>query len=70
MWKVLQLVKAFDPSFAQASLTDAMTRDLVQITPLRDMIPELVKQLPQYLSAAKGFTIDHHKMWKVSLREF
>ena len=36
-----------------------MTRDLVKIKPLRKMIPELVKQLPDYLSAARGFTIDH-----------
>eukprot|EP00966_Prymnesium_polylepis_P198953 4610582-Prymnesium_polylepis.1 len=59
MWDVLQLVKAFDPSFASTSLTQDVARDLVKITPLSKMGPDLLKQLPDYLAAAKGFTIDH-----------
>ena len=55
----MRLVKAFDPSFADGNLTNDMARDLVQITPLRKMGPELLKQLPDYLAAAKGFTVDH-----------
>jgi hypothetical protein len=51
--------KVFDPSFADAFLTEAMVRDLVKITPLRKMVPELLKELPNFLSAAKGFTVDH-----------
>ena len=59
MWKTLRLVRAFDPSFAHTSLTEDMTRDLKQITPLRKMVPQLLKELPDYLSAVRGFTIDH-----------
>ena len=59
MWEALRLVRAFDPSFAHANLTDAMARDLKQITPLRKMIPQLLQQLPDYISAVRGFTIDH-----------
>jgi hypothetical protein len=59
MWETLRLVRAFDPSFAHTSLTEDMTRDLKQITPLRKMVPQLLKELPDYLSAVRGFTIDH-----------
>ena len=59
MWEVLRLLKAFDPSFASASLTEAMARDLVKIKPLRKMGDELLRELPSYLSAAKDFTVDH-----------
>eukprot|EP00966_Prymnesium_polylepis_P286273 6612760-Prymnesium_polylepis.1 len=59
MWEVLRLVKAFDPSYAQTSLTPDMARDLVKITPLSKMGPALLKELPDYLSAAKDFTVDH-----------
>ena len=58
-FEALRLVKAFDPSFASTNLTDAMTRDLGKITPLRGMVGELLKQLPDYLTAAKNFTDDH-----------
>ena len=59
MWAVLGLVRAFDPPFAAVSLTDAMTRDLRRITPLRHMIPALLTELPALISAARGFTVDH-----------
>ena len=59
MWEALRLLKAFDPSFASTNLTDAMTRDLVKITPLRKMGAELLKELPGYLVAAKNFVVDH-----------
>ena len=36
-----------------------MTRDLIKVAPLRTMGAELLKQLPDYLSAAKNFTVDH-----------
>jgi hypothetical protein len=58
MWETLRLVRAFDPSFA-SSLTQDMVRDLKQIIPLRKMVPQLLKQLPDYLSGVRGFTIDH-----------
>ena len=59
MWKTLRLVRAFDPSFAHSSVTEDMVRDLKQITRLRKMVPQLLKQLPDYLSAVQGFTVDH-----------
>eukprot|EP00966_Prymnesium_polylepis_P124554 2880804-Prymnesium_polylepis.2 len=59
MWEALRLVRAFDPSFAHTNLTDAMARDLKQITPLRKMVPQILQELPDYISAARDFTIDH-----------
>ena len=59
MWEVLRLVKAFDPSFAAANLTENLTRDLIKITPLRKMGPDLLGELPVYLAAVKDFTVDH-----------
>ena len=58
MWRTLRLVKVFDPSVA-SHLTESTVRDLAQITPLRDMCDQLVTELPQYLSAAQGFTVDY-----------
>ena len=59
MWEVLRLLKAFDPSYAGTSLTQDMASDLVKITPLSKMGPQLLKELPDYLSAAKNFSVDH-----------
>ena len=36
-----------------------VTADLTQIKPLRNMGDKLQEELPAYLSAANGFTIDH-----------
>jgi hypothetical protein len=59
MWAVLQSVKAFDPSFAAAGLTQNFVRDLASIKPLQKMVPQLLNELPSYLSAVQGFAIDH-----------
>jgi hypothetical protein len=59
MWAVLGLLRAFDPSFARASMNDSMARDLVKIKPLRNMGAALLKELPDYLTACQGFTVDH-----------
>ena len=59
MWEVLRLLKVFDPSFASTGLNDAMARDLVKIKPLRKMGADLLKELPDYLAATNGFTVDH-----------
>mmetsp|Transcript_5744 Transcript_5744/g.12565 ORF Transcript_5744/g.12565 Transcript_5744/m.12565 type:complete len:212 (-) Transcript_5744:253-888(-) len=59
MWKVLKLVKAFDPPFAAGNLTQDLCKDLTEIRPLRGMGDQLLRELPTYLSAAQGFTIDH-----------
>jgi hypothetical protein len=41
------------------NLTMNVTADLTQIKPLRNMGDKLQEELPAYLSAANGFTIDH-----------
>ena len=60
VWKVLALVKFFDPSFAAGNLTQAATADLTGIKPLRNMGDKLLQELPAYLAATQGFTVDHH----------
>ena len=54
MWKVLKLVKIFDPSFASGNLTANFTADLTDIKPLRNMGDKLLQELPDYLSAGQG----------------
>ena len=55
------LFRVFDPSFAAASLDEAFVHRLQSIDPLKEHIDfdVLMQELPAYLSACKGFTVNH-----------
>lgn len=60
MHEVLRVIQAFDPAFAQEKgITDEWVDRLVcSITKLRPMAPQLKTELPLYLQAAAGMTVD------------
>ena len=53
-YTIFRLAQCFDPSFAATSLTRDMVEELAKITPIatHDLIPGLLKELPNYLLAA------------------
>ena len=57
-YTIFKLAQCFDPSFAATSLTRLMVEDLAKITPLaaHDLIPRMLKELPDYLLAANTCT--------------
>eukprot|EP00966_Prymnesium_polylepis_P311529 7198444-Prymnesium_polylepis.1 len=56
MYKILKLVQAFDPSFAATSVTQPFVEEMAAIQPLslgaHNLIPEMLKELPAYLTCA------------------
>ena len=62
MYEMLRLVRAVDPSFAANEPIDtAWVKDMAKIKPLagNGLIDMMVKELPDYLAAAKGVAFDH-----------
>jgi hypothetical protein len=83
MYNILRLVQAFDPSFAATSLSQPLVEELSVIIPIgaHDLIPGLVRELPQYLAVAASwpgfnradvaeFTSGVLKWWKVNHPHF
>ena len=47
------------PRAPRAPRAQVLVQNLVKITPLRNMGPALLNELPQYLAAAQGLVLDH-----------
>lgn len=59
MFQVLNVIQAFDPTWAASNLSNESVRALAVVKPLRKLVPDLVKEMDSYRCAAKHVSIDH-----------
>lgn len=59
MWKQLRAIQVFDPSWAVGNMTAETLDELMIVTPIRKLVPQMQQERHAYLAAAAEVTIDH-----------